>query len=119
MRYDCADIFSLVEMCSKSEKLSCFDFGVCTSQPLEALWNRSAEESAKAYFLTNLDKSLLCEFGAELGKTDVEGQLKHIELYKVQFTKQLAESEENIKQKAKLYKTMGFFVGASLALIMI
>ena len=33
---------------------------------------------------------MLNDFGGQLGKTDTEGQLKHLELYEVSFSKQLS-----------------------------
>ena len=72
----------------------------------------------KGYALKKSDTDLLLEFGSHLGKTDVEGQLKHIELYRQLFEKQLEAAEDAIAKKSKLYKTMGLFVGTAAALMM-
>ena len=61
----------------------------------------------------------MCSFGEKLGITDVEGQLKHIELYKGLAKAHLDDSKKDITEKSRLYKTMGFFVGAAVALIVI
>lgn len=71
------------------------------------------------YALKHEDKQLLCSFGEKLGITDVEGQLKHIELYKGLANAHLDDSKNEIKQKSRLYKTMGFFVGTAAALVII
>ncbi len=72
----------------------------------------------RAYALTKADTDLILQFGAQLGKTDIDGQLKHIKLYKDFFKKQLDEAEEAIAKKSKLYKTMGLFAGSAAALMM-
>lgn len=81
------------------------------------------ENDGSGYFrrlrLKHEDKQLLCSFGEKLGITDVEGQLKHIELYKGLANAHLDDSKNEIKQKSRLYKTMGFFVGTAAALVII
>ena len=69
--------------------------------------------------LSKSDISMLNDFGGQLGKTDTEGQLKHLELYEVSFSKQLSSALDAITKKSKLYKTMGFFAGSAIALMMI
>ena len=120
IRYDPSDIFTLVSMCANTDELSCFDFDdKHFLKPFDELWIEKVKSVPNSYSLTKDDKQLLFEFGTNLGKTDVEGQIKHIELYKISFAKQLSQSEEAIVKKSKLYKTMGFFVGTAAALIMI
>ena len=76
-------------------------------------------KNTTVHFLKHEDKQLLCSFGEKLGITDVEGQLKHIELYKGLANAHLDDSKNEIKQKSRLYKTMGFFVGTAAALVII
>ncbi len=120
IRYNSADIFTLVSISARSEELSALkikdDIPNC---PFGVIWEERIKSIPKCYSLTKEDKELLTEFGSQLGKTDIDGQLKHIELYKAVFKKQLANSEEAIIKKSKLYKTMGFFVGTAAALLMI
>lgn len=120
IRYDSYDIFTLVSVCADGDNLSYFKFEEqAFSVPFSTEWNKKVEQLPKSVSLTKSDKQLLCDFGSELGKTDVEGQLKHIALYKAIFSKQLTNAEDAIIQKSKLYKTMGFFVGTAAALMMI
>lgn len=83
------------------------------------LWNQKISEIPKQCALTDSDIQLLYEFGSALGKTDVEGQSKHIRLYVAEFENQLENAQQAIVKKSKLYKTMGFFVGSAAALMMI
>ncbi len=82
-------------------------------------WKKSVISATQDYYLKHEDKQLLCSFGEKLGITDVEGQLKHIELYKNLATAHLEDSKKDITEKSRLYRTMGFFVGTATALIII
>lgn len=82
-------------------------------------WKKAVIKISDGYSLKHDDKQLLCSFGEKLGITDVEGQLKHIELYKGLAKAHLDDSKKDITEKSRLYKTMGFFVGAAVALIVI
>lgn len=82
-------------------------------------WKNAVADISDGYALKHEDKQLLCSFGEKLGITDVEGQLKHIELYKGLANALLDDSKNEIKQKSRLYKTMGFFVGTAAALVII
>lgn len=119
IRYNSDNIFTLVSKCADCEELKCFKPDtVVLTQPFEDMWNKCVLTIPKAYALKKDDIALLTDFGLQLGKTDVEGQLKHIELYKQLFIKQYADSEEAIAKKSRLYKTMGFFAGTTAALMM-
>ena len=119
IRYSSDNIFTLVNSCADSAELSCFrPETVVISQPFENIWNKCVLTIPKGYALKKADIDLLLEFGSQLGKTDVEGQLKHIELYRQLFEKQLEAAEDAIAKKSKLYKTMGLFVGTAAALMM-
>lgn len=89
------------------------------NQPFEEAWRCRIKEIPKSFSLTKADRELLLCFGSELGKSDVDGQLKHIELYKTMFDKQLAEAEDEVKAKSRLYQTMGLFVGITASLMMV
>lgn len=119
IRYNSADIFTVVALCADSDSLSYFELGTAQNIPFEAVWKDKVDNIPRHLSLTEADKKLLYEFGTQLGKTDVDGQLKHLELCKISFAKQLSFAEEAIKQKSKLYKSMGFFAGAAIALLMI
>ena len=119
MRYNTSDIFTIVSASAKTNDLHYFSFQEKTGKPFEQLWIEKITDLPKSFSLKTADKDLLLQFGKELGKTDVEGQLKHIELYNTVFNKQLNSAEDEINKKSKLYKTMGLFVGISAALMMI
>lgn len=119
IKYNSEDIYTLVARCADSKELQSLCIKLDYSKSFYSLWQGGVLTIPKAYSLNKKDIELLMEFGSQLGKTDVDGQLKHIELYKIMFLKQLADAEEQVSQKSRLYKTMGFFIGTAAALIMI
>ncbi len=119
LRYSTADIFTLTALCADTAEIDFFDFKNEKNLPFSAVWSKNTEAIPSKFGLNRNDKQLLLEFGEQLGKTDVEGQLKHLELYEEIFKKQLENAETEIKNKSKLYKTMGFFVGTAVALMII
>lgn len=118
IRYNSADIFTLVSMSARDDNISYISIEE-NDIPFDMQWKEKISSLPSSLSLNNSDKELLYEFGYELGKTDIDGQLKHIELYKNLFNKQLSSAEEDIIKKSKLYKTMGLFAGVSTALMII
>ena len=82
-------------------------------------WESVSSELSKSFNLNRGDYNNLIEFGRLLGSTDVEGQLSHINMYKGIFTTERDEFQKDCKTKSKLYRVLGFFVGAVLALLII
>ena len=120
LRYNSDDIFSIVDLSAKTEGLYFFE-KECEEYNIsfEEYWKNKITSLDIIDNLLIADKTLLTEFGLQLGKSDVEGELQHIELYKRLFEKQLEDAENQILKKSKLYKAMGFFVGTSTALMII
>ncbi|MEE0957112.1 MAG: stage III sporulation protein AB [Ruminococcus sp.] len=117
LRYRAEDIFTLVQSASKSASLQ-------SAQPEEHLdfaqwWLRQTEAMQPPNALQNSDKELLSAFGSQLGASDTEGQLRHIELYQTLFAKQLKQAEETLAQKSRLYRTLGLFGGLSVGIVLL
>lgn len=118
LRYSGDDIFTLVNSCAENSSLDSLLFSEC-DRPFDELWLERVKQLSSEIPLSKSDISMLNDFGGQLGKTDTEGQLKHLELYEVSFSKQLSSARDAITKKSKLYKTMGFFAGSAIALMMI
>ncbi len=118
LRYSSDDIFTLVNSSAENSNLDLLHFSEC-NRPFDELWLDKVKQISFEIPLSKSDVSMLKDFGSQLGKTDTEGQLKHLELYEVSFSKQLASARDAITKKSKLYKTMGFFAGSAIALMMI
>ncbi|WP_294464470.1 stage III sporulation protein AB [uncultured Ruminococcus sp.] len=119
LRYSTSDIFTLVSLSANTSGLYFFEIREESGTPFYKVWSERVSEIPAKFGLKNSDRTLLLEFGEQLGKTDVDGQLKHLELYEALFKKQLTDAENEINKKSKLYKTMGFFVGTAAALMII
>lgn len=119
LRYSTSDIFTLVSLSASTSGLDLFELNDEDNTAFYTLWCERVSLISAKFGLENCDRELLIEFGEQLGKTDVDGQLKHLELYESLFKKQLTEAESEINKKSKLYKTMGFFVGTAAALMII
>lgn len=119
LRYSTSDIFTLVSLAAETGGLDFFEIREEIGTPFYDIWIERVRKIPSKIGLKNSDKALLLEFGEQLGKTDVDGQLKHLELYEALFKKQLTDAENEINKKSKLYKTMGFFVGTAAALMII
>ena len=118
IRYDSADIFTLVSCCAEGAGLGYFE-NADDTLPFADFWNREIESIPKKYGLNNSDKELLSEFGSMLGTTDVEGQLKHLEMYGSIFQKRLKDSQAEFRDKSRIYRALGLFGGISAALIIL
>ena len=119
LRYSTSDIFTLVSLSANTSGLELFEISDETGTPFYRIWSERVNAIPAKFGLKKGDAALLLEFGEQLGKTDVDGQLKHLELYEALFKKQLTDAENEINKKSKLYKTMGFFVGTAAALMII
>lgn len=120
IRYDSSDIFTLVRASAEGEIADLINNSLKeTNEPFSLCWQNFINSIPKSYSLTDGDRQTLSAFGEKLGVTDVEGQLSHLELYAKLVSKQLNEAEEDITNKSKLYKTIGFFIGTSAALMLI
>ncbi len=111
LRYRGEDIFTLV---NQSGGLFAVSEGGCS---FEQAWEAALKTLPKRWCLNEGDMALLRDFGAGLGKTDAAGQLAHIEWYMAACEKQRQEADGDVRQKARLYKTLGMFAGVSAAIL--
>lgn len=120
LRFSGSDIFTLISASANSDDLRYLIVDSSqTDKAFSELWNANVSELPNSLALKGEDKKLLTDFGSELGKSDLEGQIKHLQLYQSMFQRQLLSAQNEIAKKSKLYKIMGLFVGVSVALVMI
>ena len=113
LRYRNEDIFTLVNQSGELFHVA----QSCGGQPFEAAWKGAIADFPKRWCLNAGDMALLRDFGAGLGKTDLEGQAAHIEWYMSACEKRRQEADGDVRQKARLYKTLGMFAGVSAAIL--
>ena len=116
IRYFGDDVFKLIRL---SAPTSLSEYFYEKKTPFNTYWDNAVQKLAKAYSVSPEIKHNLTEFGRMLGATDVEGQIKHIGVYKSVFTTERDNFQKEYKTKARLYKTLGFFAGAVLALLIL
>lgn len=81
-------------------------------------WNRALNEKAKATALNKEDQEVLYGFGKMLGNSDLEGQLKNIQLTLCQLKIQEQKAEEQRKKYEGMYKALGILGGIGMVIIL-
>ena len=119
IRYFSDDIFKLVLISAPSSLAQFFDGFDENKSGFSLWWDSAVEKFTKTYSLSGEEYNNLIEFGRLLGTTDTEGQLSHINIYKGIFGLIRDDFHKDCKTKSRLYKTLGFFAGATLALMLL
>lgn len=125
LRYACLPVSDLMRILCETEKLSALRFlHICKdrlekNEPFHSAWKQSVEECGELCRLLGNHKNYLIQLGADIGTTDLEGQLGCCEYYKQIFKKELAVREENSKKYSKVFPALGLMLGACAAIIII
>jgi len=124
MRYTYETIPDIFEEISKSTKENIseifkqsIEFMKNENQTAGQAWRKSILNSRTSF--TEEDKTILSDMEKLLGKTDIEGQVGEIDLTcnLLKLQKEKAEKEKN--KNAKLYKTLGNVIGATIVILLI
>ena len=91
----------------------------CSNIPVSEIWNRKAEEHFSHFDFTYEDENILLDFGARLGKDDLEGQVHLIQSTIERLKNQLIAADSEKSKYAKLYRMIGGIGGTALAVILI
>jgi stage III sporulation protein AB len=95
----------------------CMENCQCGSNFSEA-WSDAVVSGTEGLGLDGKDITLIHDFGAGFGTSDVDGQLAHCKLYTELITARLEDAKESKKRKAKLYLMLGIFAGMAAALLL-
>ncbi|MBP3285176.1 MAG: stage III sporulation protein AB [Clostridia bacterium] len=87
--------------------------------PVSEIWCRKVEEHFPYFDFTYEDEKILLDFGALLGKDDLEGQVRLINSTIERLKGQLMAADAEKNKYAKLYRTIGGIGGTALAVILI
>lgn len=82
-------------------------------------WRRALDEVAPATALARHDLEILLAFGTTLGVSDREDQMKHIRLAQAKLASEESGAAEKSEKSAKLWRQLGFAVGAVIVIILI
>ncbi len=85
---------------------------------LKEAWILSVNKFSKQMNLTNADTSVLYEFSAGLGDSDLSGQIANIQLYTEMLEKNLFEAENILKEKSKVTLSCSLF-GSLIILVLL
>ncbi|MEG0829158.1 MAG: stage III sporulation protein AB [Anaerovoracaceae bacterium] len=101
---------NLLSQCNVFMKKN-MDFQCCWNKGIDAVFGKRS--------LTVEDLICLKDMGLQLGKSDIEGQKAMFSVTMIKLEQQIKEAEENKKTKGKMYKSLGFSIGAVIAIILI
>jgi len=86
---------------------------------MEEAWNQSILDILQDSCLKQTDIELLRNFGRVIGKSDTEDQKKHFKLIYAQLEHHEKIAEDERKTNEKMYKSMGFLLGAAILIILV
>lgn len=69
--------------------------------------------------INNDDKTIIKQLSKQLGNTDIEGQIKNIQMVNDFLEKQIIEAEAEKNKNGKMYKKLGITIGLILMIILI
>jgi len=110
----------------KSSKYEVGEFFRCTVQKLEnssinasQAWEAAVKENIKKTSLNKEDESILISFGKILGSSDMEGQIKNIELTLKQLKLQENKAEQTKTKNESMYRKLGVLGGIAIVIILL
>ena len=89
----------------------------CPSSEFHAVWRR--ETAHLPAELTERDRDLICQFGENLGASDVAGQLALCEEYGGRLEEQRVQARAEQSEKSRLYGSLGLLGGLAAALLVV
>ncbi|MCI8587475.1 MAG: hypothetical protein HFJ49_02550 [Clostridia bacterium] len=84
----------------------------------EQVWNKAILSTKSKLDLTDEDINIIEGMGKTLGTTDIEGQVKEIEIIKEFIDSQIEKAEEERKKNEKMYKMLGGIAGIGIVIIL-
>ncbi len=82
-------------------------------------WSKALKALPLGYGLSAEDKSIIMQFGAKLGATDIQGQTEHCEYFKILFQNKADLLKEDYITRSRVYRNIGFFSGLAMALVVL
>jgi len=85
--------------------------------PAGKAWEMSLDSSTLN--INEEDKNSLKNLGKLLGKTDLEGQVKHIEVTQTFLEEQILKAEAERVKSEKMYRSLGMSIGLAIVIILL
>ncbi len=83
------------------------------------VWECALSECKENLRLTEGQTETVRAFGACIGKSNEELQLKHLEYYTKAFREETEKQKKQMQKNIKLYRTLGFSAGAAILILVI
>ncbi len=120
IRYNSNDIYSVLSTENSYTEIPFVKpvlVGLEQGNSVTESWSNAVDTLPISYGLSKQDKATIKQFGCKLGTTDVEGQTKHCEYFKKVFSSMAEQLKEEYIQRSKVYRSLGFFSGLALSLV--
>lgn len=82
-------------------------------------WKQSLDDLYKQTALNHQDQEILLQFGMNLGKSDREEQIKHLQLLQTQLKAEEKNGNEERQKNERLWKYSGVLVGLLLVILLV
>lgn len=83
------------------------------------VWKEAVDKELLGTALNKKDKSMLIQFGDNLGYLDKEMQMNTLDLFLTQLEDEILELSKTAKEKSYLYNTLGIMAGIFISIILI
>ena len=125
IRYFSSPVEDLLDKACRSNefgRLKIFD--ICRTRmeltrDFEASWATAVQDARPYLCIDDGDAQVLTQFGGELGKTDVEGQLANCSRCEELLSVRLASAREDRACKGRMYRSLGVLAGVFLVILFI
>lgn len=104
---DYGDLSRILKLCKES---------LNTGMHFGEAWRTALDKAQKQRMIFPPERLLLSDF-ASFGTSDVEGEISRLNIHLERVTQRYKELLQESLDKGKLYRTLGFFGGAAVALI--
>lgn len=88
------------------------------NKSFEQAWSEAIAKTKEKLDLSEEDINIIEGMGKTLGTTDIEGQVKEIEIVKEFIDSQIQKAEEERKKNEKMYKMLGGIAGIGIVIIL-
>ncbi len=125
IRYRALPVYELACALESSKGLEPLRFIGTLSEHIEnerdfsIAWSNAIDSSKDQTSLKEDDIKILISVGNELGKSDIDGQISTLSLYRDMLSRSLKSAIEEKHNKGKMYRNLGALIGVGIAIILI
>ncbi len=83
------------------------------------VWEKALADSGGELHLSGAQMEIVKEFGAHVGKSNGELQMKHLAYYAEALSGETEKQKSEMKKNIKIYRTLGFAVGMTVMILVL